>query len=153
MKKSTLIVAVSLMLMSMPGSASDDQVGFPDWMTGAWVHAEGENWADEYWTPAKAGMMIGASRSGKGEKLLFWEHMRIEREADGRLVFWVITSDQEPTRFVAVRAGQGEIIFENSRHGYPQKIRYWREENRLKAQISLIDGSRAVDFAFSQSGQ
>lgn len=145
--------AIFLMLASPVGLACNEGPEFPEWMTGAWAHADGESWADEYWTPPRAGIMIGASRSGRGEKLQFWEHMRIVAEADGKLVFWAIAGDQKPVRFVVAQQTDGEIVFENAAHDYPQRIRYWREGKELKAQISLIDGSKSVEFGFKMMGQ
>jgi hypothetical protein len=34
-------------------------------------------------------------------------------------------------------------MFENAAHNDPQRIRYWREGDVLKAEISAIDGSMA----------
>jgi hypothetical protein len=140
--------AAALMLTSSMGFACDEGAEFPEWMTGAWARADGESWADEYWTPPRAGIMIGASRSGKADKLQFWEHMRIVREDDCKLAFWAIAGDQKPVRFVATQKTAEEIIFENPAHDYPQRIHYWREGKMLKAQISLIDGSQRVSFRF-----
>jgi Domain of unknown function (DUF6265) len=144
----SFVLAVALVLSPGVAAAYDEGTELPEWMTGTWGSADGESWADEYWTPARAGIMIGASRSGEGEKLQFWEHMRIVREADGKLAFWAIASDQKPVRFIATRKTAGEIVFENAAHDYPQRIRYWREGKELKAQISLIDGSKPVEFSF-----
>lgn len=142
-----------LLLMFMPVGAAAEETELPSWMTGAWARSDGESWADEYWTPPRAGIMIGASRSGKGEVLQFWEHMRIVREADSTLAFWAISADQKPVRFVATKKSPEEIIFENAEHDYPQRIRYWREGKLLKAQISLLDGSKPIDFQFRMMGQ
>ena len=116
-----LVAAIALMV---PASLSAQQDAMPDWMTGAWAHANGESWADEYWTPTRAGIMIGASRSGKGEKLQFWEQMRIVREADGKLAFCAISGDQKPVRFVATKVSAEAITFENPQHDYPRRIAY-----------------------------
>jgi hypothetical protein len=149
----SLIIAAAVALSAATGATCQDAPEFPEWMTGAWGHADGESWADEYWTSPRGGIMIGASRSGVGEKLQFWEHMRIVREADDRLAFWAIASDQKPVRFVAVKKTAEEIVFENPAHDYPQRIRYWREGKELKAQISLIDGSKANNFSFTMMGR
>jgi len=146
------LAAIFLALTPLPALSYDEGAEFPDWMTGAWARSDGENWADEYWTPPRAGIMIGAGRFGKGEKLQFWEHMRIVREADGKLAFWAIAGDQKPVRFVATQKTAEEIVFENPGHDYPQRIRYWREGKELKAQISLIDGSKPVGFSFRMMG-
>jgi len=147
-----IILAIGLALASTTAFAEAPVQEMPGWMTGAWEKVDGEKWADEFWTPPRGGMMIGASRSGSGDRLGFWEHMRVVREADGKLAFWAIAADQKPVRFVAMKTGPNEIIFENAEHDYPQRIRYWREGKALKAEISLIDGSRAVNFDFDPMG-
>jgi hypothetical protein len=146
------IAAIFLALAPLVAVSSEDAAEMPGWMTGAWVRSDGDSWADEYWTSPRGGIMIGASRSGKGEKLQFWEHMRIEREADGKLAFWAIAGDQKPVRFVATQKTAEEIVFENPAHDYPQRIHYWREGRELKAEISLIDGSKPVAFSFKMMG-
>jgi hypothetical protein len=144
--------AVALILTSSMGYGRDEGTELPKWLTGAWARADGESWAEEYWTSPRAGIMIGASRSGEGEKLQFWEHMRIVREDDGKLSFWAIAGDQKPIRFVSTQKTAEEIVFENPDHDYPQRIHYWREGKVLKAQISLIDGSKPVEFSFKIMG-
>lgn len=147
-----IILAIGLALASTTTFAEAPVQEMPGWMTGAWEKVDGENWADEFWTPPRGGMMIGASRSGSGDRLGFWEHMRVVREADGKLAFWAIAADQKPVRFVAIKTGPNEIIFENAQHDFPQRIRYWRDGKALKAEISLIDGSKAVNFGFDPMG-
>lgn len=146
-------IAAGMLAITPISSVKCNEVSeFPDWMTGAWERSDGENWADEYWTPPRAGIMIGAGRSGKGEKLEFWEHMRIVRDANGNLSFWAIASDQKPVRFCATKNTAEQIVFENPQHDYPQRIHYWRAGKELKAQISMIDGSRSVNYSFKLMG-
>jgi hypothetical protein len=139
-------ILATLSLLAAPATANE--TALPEWLTGAWARSDGDKWADEYWTSPRAGIMIGASRSGVGDKLIFWEHMRIVRDADGTLAFWAIAGDQKPVRFAATAVSTREIVFENGAHDYPQRIRYWRDGSELKARISLIDGSKPVDFSF-----
>ena len=147
------MAALLLAVAPVTAVAGEEARDLPIWMTGAWAHAEGAKWADEFWTPPRAGIMIGASRAGEGEKLKFWEHMRIVREADGKLAFWAIAGMQQPVRFAEARKTASEIVFENPAHDYPQRIRYWREGKELKAQTSMLDGSKPNDFSFRMMGE
>ena len=142
-------LAIGILIAATPLSAWSDAPEMPEWLTGAWSREDESGWADEYWTPLRGDMMIGASRSGKGEKLNFWEQMRIQKEDDGAVVFWAVAGDQKPVRFEATVSAENTIVFENPDHDYPQRIHYWREGNELKAEISLIDGSKAVQFSLS----
>lgn len=139
---------ISILFVPAAAFAVSDAPEMPGWMTGAWGHEDKEGWADEYWTPPRGDMMIGASRSGTGETLDFWEQMRIQKEDDGAVVLWAVSGDQKPVRFEAIMSAENSIVFENPDHDYPQRIHYWREGKELKAEISLMDGSKAVKFSF-----
>lgn len=148
MRKFVSAIIISGLIFPTVVSAMSDAREMPEWMDGAWGHNDENGWSDEYWTPSRGDMMIGASRYGKGETLKFWEQMRIQREDDGAVVLWVVSADQKPVRFEAVVSGENTITFENAYHDYPQRIHYWRVGKTLKAEISLIDGSKAVQFSY-----
>ena len=148
----SLRLAALLLALAPAALVANDPLPLPGWMTGAWAGGEGEAWSDEFWTPPRGNLMIGASRTGQGNKLLLFEHMRIEREADGKLVFWALPGGKNSTRFVAVHADGDDVIFENAANDYPQRVRYWREGKEIKAQISLIDGSKPMDFSCKMMG-
>ena len=146
------LFAMGILITSAPAFALSDALVMPAWMTGAWAYEDQNSWADEYWTPPRGDMMIGASRSGTGETLDFWEQMRIQKEDDGAVVLWAVSGDQRPVRFKATVSAENSIVFENPDHDYPQRIYYWREGKELKAEISLMDGSKAVQFSFRLMG-
>jgi Domain of unknown function (DUF6265) len=151
MRNSLKLLAICLALTPAVLAASDP-MPMPGWMTGAWAGGEDEAWTDEFWTPPRGDLMIGAGRSGQATKLMSFEHMRIEREADGMLVFWALPGGKNATRFVAVHADGDDVIFENAANDYPQRVRYWREGKEMKARISLLDGSKPMDFSWKMMG-
>ncbi|WP_373476171.1 DUF6265 family protein [Sphingorhabdus sp.] len=148
MRHLAILTALMLALAPLENACATDEQAMPNWLTGVWVNSEGDNWGEEFWTSARAGIMFGANRSGKGETLQFWEHMRIVREEDGQLVFWAISGDQKPVRFAATKVSADSITFENPKHDYPQRITYWRDGKILRALISLADRSQPRGFAF-----
>lgn len=147
-----LKIAWLLLTFASVGASANDALPIPGWMAGAWTGGEGDNWIDEFWTPPRGKLMIGAGRTGQGSKLMSFEHMRIEQEADGALVFWALPGGKNATRFVAVHADGDEVIFENAANDYPQRVRYWREGKELRARISMIDGSKPMDFSWKMMG-
>lgn len=44
------------------------------------------------------------------------------------------------------------VEFANPAHDYPQRIRYWREGRLLKARISLMDGSKPMEWRYAPPG-
>lgn len=125
---------------------------FPAWMAGAWTLAEGERWTEEFWTAPRGGVMLGASREGQGDTLRTWEAIRIVRRADGTLAYVPMPNGGTPVEFALVRQDTQSIEFANPAHDFPQRIRYWRDGDRLHAEIALIDGSRAITWSYAPMG-
>lgn len=148
-----LLSAVCLTLATLPAVANEGPApAMPGWMAGAWESRDGDRWSDEFWTPPRAGLMIGAARIGKGERLDIYEHTRIVRMPDGTLAFAAQPLGAPPTTFPMVASDAGMIEFANPKHDYPQRIRYWREGTLLKARISLLDGSKAQEWSYRPMG-
>jgi Domain of unknown function (DUF6265) len=143
-----LFIALLLALSNTGVRADSPLPDLPGWLAGRWTNQEGKKWSEEHWLAPRGNMMLGNSWSGVAAGVKFWEHMRIEREADGTVVFWAAAGDQKPVRFVARQYGPKSIIFENAQHDYPQRIRYWRTGKMLNAEISKIDGSEPAQFRF-----
>lgn len=148
MRKILLSIVVGTLCLPAAALAMSDAHPMPEWMAGTWSHTDEKGWSEEYWTPLRADIMLGSSRSGTADTLTFWEQMRIQKEDDGAVVLWATSADQKPVRFEAHMSGPSVVVFENPEHDYPQRIHYWREGKTLKAEISMMDGSKKVAFRF-----
>lgn len=146
------IIAALVMTMAGPALANDSIAVLPGWMAGAWEHTEGQSWSDEFWTPPRGGIMIGAARTGKGDALAIFEHTRIVRKPDGTLAFLAQPRGVPASEFPLVAAGATMVEFANPAHDYPQRVRYWREGALLKARISLMDGSNQMEWTYRPMG-
>jgi hypothetical protein len=150
-----LRIGALVLALTLPAAALSQQErpAFPAWLAGAWSNADGDSWTEEFWTHPRGGIMIGASREGRGETLRTWESIRILRKADGTLAYIPMPNGGTPVEFAMVRQDSRSIEFANPAHDFPQRIRYWREDDRLNAEIALIDGSRAVRWSYSPMGE
>lgn len=144
-------VAIALAL-ALPASANAREVELPGWMAGCWELRDGERWAEECWTIPRAGMMMGSGRTGEGGAVSSWEFMRIERADDGGLSFSASPGGAGWTAFTSAADPGGGVTFLNPANDYPQRVRYWREGDMLKAEISLEDGSQATGWTFTRMG-
>lgn len=145
-----IISGLAALLCAFPLAAADSPE-MPRWMTGAWEQNRSDGqWSDEYWTPPRGGIMVGAARIGTGETLGVFEHTRIVRKADGTLAFFAQPFGRPAAEFPMVAAGDRMIEFANPAHDYPQRIRYWREGDRLKARISRMDDSDAQEWDYGR---
>ncbi len=142
-----MLLMIAVALIAEPPT----QAVMPTWMAGCWEQKNGESWVEECWTGVRGGQMMGSSRTGEGEVLGWYEHVRITSEADGT-TYCALPKGQAGGCFKATKATDTEIVFENDAHDYPQRIRYWREGKGLAAEISLKDGSKAQQWRYAPKG-
>ena len=147
-----MILAALALAAAVPAMAIDPPTQLPGWLAGAWSTTDGESWTDEFWTPPRGGIMIGAGRSGKGEALREFEHTRIVRKADGTLSFFGQPRGAPAVEFPLAASSDSSIEFTNAAHDYPQRIRYWREGSLLMAEVSKLDGSDAMRWSYRPMG-
>jgi hypothetical protein len=145
-------VLTGLIAVLLAGADAAPPQALPGWMAGSWTAAgtAGE-WTEEWWTPPRAGIMLGASRSGKAEALGFFEHMRIVRSGGG-VAFCAMPQGQASTCFQAVAADAASITFENPAHDFPQRVAYRREGDQLVGEISGLKGERLQRWRYRRLG-
>lgn len=123
-------------------------VGDLAWMAGQWSREEDGRWTEESWASPRGGMMIGYSRSGRGDTLREFEFLRIAAEADGTPVYIAQPAGAAPVVFRLARHDRASATFENPAHDYPQRIAYVRDGDTLSATISAIDGSKPLRWTY-----
>ena len=156
----TFRIACILAVAALPTAAlaQDSEPELPAWLSGCWEMREGERWAEECWTVPRGGMMLGSGRAGTGDRVTSWENMRIaldEPNADGtniRMAFIAAPQGMGWTTFGWRPSEDRGVTFHNAANDYPQRVRYWREGELLKAEISLADGTGTTSWTFRRMG-
>ena len=136
---------LSLLLVAASPAATVDDLG---WLAGDWVSEADGRWTDENWAAPRGGVMIGYSRSGRGEALREFEFLRIAAGEGGGLAYLAQPQGRAPVAFPLVRHDKASATFENAVHDYPQRIAYARSGDTLTATISKIDGSNARSWTY-----
>ena len=152
MRRLTFFTAIAAALAA-PAAAEQpaSHVELPGWMAGGWVmEAPSGAWSEEWWTPPRAGLMMGAGRSGKGAELGWWEQTRIER-ADGKLRFCALPKGQAMACFAAVKIAADEIVFENPAHDFPTRVASRKQGQELLAEISGPGGANPQRWRFKRA--
>ncbi len=144
MKVIMAMAAAAVLVAASPAATVDDLA----WMAGQWSREEGERWTEESWTLPRGGVMLGHSRSGRGEGLREFEFLRIAAEADGTPAYIAQPGGGAPVAFRLTRREASSATFENVAHDYPQRIHYVRDGETMTATISAIDGSKAISWTF-----
>ena len=145
-KLARLALIGSALAMGTQAAAAD--LGALAWLGGGWSAETGEGWIEERWAPARGGVMMGTSLSGKGDAAGAYEFMRLTRDADGGISLWAAPGGQKPTRFRLTSSSGREAVFENPAHDFPTRIAYRRVGDRLTATISGPNGAGRQSWTY-----
>ena len=149
MRKQLLALAATAWLAAAgPAGRSVADLG---WMSGRWQSDAGGTWTEEIWLAPRGGMMMGLSRSGRGESVGDYEYLRLAAGEEGVPIYWASPGGGAPVGFRLAAADGQSASFENRAHDYPQLIRYRRDGARLVATISAADGSRAMSWTYHRA--
>ncbi|MCZ4318581.1 DUF6265 family protein [Aequorivita viscosa] len=125
------------------------------WMLGTWTHETDEQYAQETWSRENDSTFTGYSFIDEEGKVVFAETMALELKSAN--LYLTVASAKEknkkPVTFKLKSSENGQFIFENKDHDFPQRIIY-----TSPAKDSLhawIEGSKngevkKMDFYFSK---
>lgn len=141
-----------LVLCASAADAQDSGVDRLQWLAGCWESRADSLIIEEHWLAPAAGMLLGVSRTRRGESLVGYEFTRIYSRGDS-LVFAAGPSGQDPAEFVAPAVIDREVVFENPEHDFPQRVRY--RAIGTDSLVARIEGLRAgeprgVDFRYGR---
>jgi hypothetical protein len=135
-------------LLTASGNTSED-VDALSWMAGCWSFTQGDLIVDEAWLGPRAGLMMGVSRTVRGDRIVATERLEIADDSAG-VVYRAWPSRQAPAVFRAVHVSSTSAVFENAAHDFPQRIAYSLREDGdlLHARVESMDGSDGFDFPY-----
>ena len=149
------IIPLCLLLLATLALAQEPAFTINDlaWLKGCWISNRNDRAITEHWLKPAGGTMLGISRTVADGKTVEFEFMQIRAEANGEIRFIAKPSGQPEATFKLIKGSAREVIFENPRHDFPQRVIY-----RLQSDGSLlgrIEGvskgkEKAVDFPMSR---
>ncbi len=143
-----LIGILSTPVMCHQAAATTADVAF---LTGCWKYERGGRVVEEHWTTPLGGSLMGISRTVAAGKVAEFEFLQI-RDLPGGLTYIAKPSGQPEASFTATSKAVGEIVFENPKHDFPQKITYKLTGDALAARVEgTINGKpRSIHFLYSR---
>ena len=102
----------------------------PLWMAGSW---RVDN-VEEHWTTADGGLMVGMSKTVNANGKVEFEFLRVINDG-GKPAYLAMPQGRPATTFAFKSEEPNKIVFENLKHGFPQRIIYWRDGEKLCARI------------------
>ena len=106
-----------------------------DWMTGTWTHEDADSRVTESWVGPANGLMVAANLSAWKGGRKFHEFLRIADTPEG-FSYYASPGGKPATEFKLKEQAERRVVFENPAHDFPQRIAYWREGERLCAEVS-----------------
>jgi hypothetical protein len=129
-----------------------------DWLLGTWKNTFSEGVMIESWKKENDHLFSGYSYVLRGHDTLSLEFLKIEQK-DNELLYVATVKEQnagKPVEFRLTASAEDELIFENPKHDFPQKLSYLKIGNdSLVAMISgTIKGHRdSMVFRMRRSSQ
>jgi len=142
-----IALALAISALALPAAAAPaDDVAKLAWMAGSWIEEKDGTTTRETWLPPLGGVMAGAGQTNAPSKPPSIEHSKITAEPAGA-TYTAIVRGQPPTAFV-LKPGlaDGEAIFENPTHDFPQRVIYRRCGAELCARIEGTIQGKARSF-------
>lgn len=127
------------------------------WLTGNWGHTSKEGALTENWVKANDSVMHGESYFVVGEKdTVFAETVELA-ETNGKMVYTVTVpgqNEEKPVPFELTSANENQLVFENPKHDYPNKIVYNKIGNdSVMAEISGMQKGKPASEQFGMKRQ
>lgn len=132
-----VLTLIALAFAASAQAAPADDVAKLSWMAGSWREDKVTATTSETWLAPVGGAMAGVSQTSAPGRKPRIEHMQITVEPAG-VTFTAILPGQPPTPFVLKPGPDGEAVFENTAHDFPQRVIYSRCGEQLCARIEGV---------------
>ena len=149
MKQILLITLVLVLGAAINGQDARQSVDSLSWISGCWEQNSSGRVTTERWGKATDNLMLGMSQTVKGTKTVAFEYIRIVNDGHGLTYIAKPSDAKEETPFTVIKTGDKEIVFENLKNDFPQRIIYKQTKpDALAARIEgMMDGKlKGIDF-------
>jgi len=142
------VALLPLVLAAIAGSAparalpAQPTISALAWLAGGWGGSQDGVATEEHWTSAAGDGLIGMHKDVKDGKMISFEFLRIDIDAQGRICYLAMPDGAPATSFCAAEIAEKRVVFENRAHDFPQRILYWLDSGgKLHARIEGPPGA------------
>jgi hypothetical protein len=152
MKKAILILVTILTFTSCQKSKEVSKIVVADWLLGNWENKSDDGDLLETWTKVNDSVYDGESYFIKGKDTLHFE--KIQMKQKGEALYYIATvkgqNNDKPVTFKHNDTIQKQLVFENPKHDFPQKIVYSQiTKDSIVIEISGIQQGKPSSDRFS----
>lgn len=119
-----------------------------DWLIGEWKRVNESSLKSTYenWMKLNDLQYEGHGYTMKGEDTLWQEYMHFAKVDEVWQMQVETPGNDTLVVFQMEMASDTSLLVLNKRHDFPQKIRYWKDDNRLEASVS--NTSKEIRYSF-----
>ena len=148
-KITLLMLLLAVVSCQKKESVEKDKIKIADWLIGNWENTSPDGVLTENWQKLNDSTFGASSYFIKGKDTLHFENIVLAQK--GETLTYTATvkgqNDDKPVAFPSTAQSDKQLIFENQKHDYPQKITYTKgADNSLTAEISgKLDGKLTTE--------
>lgn len=137
MNTNKLLVLASAAALTSAAAGNQTAASAPDldWLVGHWCGDRNGDFIEEQWLSTRGDVMLGLSRTIRGDQTRNFEYMRVEFAA-GAVTFIAQPQGDPPVPFKRTAGGADWARFENAAHDFPNRVEYRRTAKGLHAEIA-----------------
>lgn len=149
-----IVAAVVALALAEGGAfaAERSRVANLGWLAGCWEARSTRRLVEEQWMAPRGGLMLGMSRTVRGDTLVEYEVVRMEERGDS--LFYVANPvRQSQAQFLATSSTESSVVFENPHHDFPKKISYFRtgpDSVVARVEGELSGKNRVLEFRYAR---
>jgi hypothetical protein len=152
MKKAILFLTTILIFTSCEKSKEVSKIVVADWLLGKWENNSDGGNLSETWEKVNDSIFIGESYFVKGKDTLHSEKIQMKQKGDN--LFYIATvkgqNNGKPVTFIHNDTIVKQLVFENPKHDFPQKISYSQiTKDSIVIEISGIQQGKPSSERFS----
>lgn len=148
MYKKIAVLFLVIANMSCKNTDSDtnekEKIKAAHWILGTWENKSADGVLTDTWTKTNDSTFQGKSYFIKEKDTIHFETIVLQQKGEALTYKATVKGQNEdkPVSFLLTETVANQLVFENPKHDYPQKITYQKDaKNNLVATISgLIDG-------------
>ena len=152
-QKITLIFLLLTIFSCKKSDANEkEKIKAANWLLGNWENKAADGTLTEYWKKVNDSTFQAESYFIKEKDTLHFESITLQQK--GEVLTYTATvegqNDDKPVAFKLTTATEKQMVFENPKHDYPQKISYTQiTPDSLVAKISGIQQGKPSSEQFS----
>ncbi|PBJ12192.1 DUF6265 family protein [Flavobacterium sp. ACN6] len=139
-QKITLIaLIIAFVSCQKKETVEKDKIKIADWLIGNWENTSTEGILAENWQKLNDSTFSASSYFIKGKDTLHFENIVLAQKGETLTYFATVKGQNEDKAidFPSTAESDKQLVFENAKHDYPQKITYTKgANNTLTAEIS-----------------